>query len=288
MDQPYKMNLKSLVKHNAILLGIIAPIYRFYLSLRYLNSQAKKILIWLINSREITNHTYYLPRHNIKELAYVISHALQVDRTTVEQYFDEIESDINLRNHISEVTNSSQYKSVSDKEVRYGQRVAWYAVTRICKPKLIVETGLDKGLGTCTLAAALMSNAAKEGEQGKILAVDINPEAGWLIETPYDKHVEFLNDDSISALSSIDKSIDLFIYDSVRNSVHEQQEYEIISNKLRKGSIIISTTTHHSEALMNFAQELDEDYYSWLEIPKDHFYPGGGLGIVRISHGSIQ
>ena len=282
------MNLKSLIKQNAFLLGIVVPIYRFYLSLRYFYSHGKKILTWLLKSREITNYTYYLPKHNIQELAYVISHVLQVNLSTVEQYFDEIESDTNLRNHIFEVTNSSHYRSVSDREVRYGQRIAWYAVARICKPKLIVETGLDKGLGTCTLGAALMRNTTDGERNGKILAVDIDAEAGWLIKTPYDKHVEFLTNDSLLALSNIDEPIDLFIYDSVRNSLHEQQEYKIISKQLRKGSIIISTTTHHSMALMNFAKKLNEDYYSWLELPIDHFYPGGGMGIVRISRDSIR
>ena len=41
-------------------------------------------------------------------------------------------------------------------------------------------------------------------------------------------------------------------------------------------------------ALMNFAKELNEDYYSWLELPIAHFYPGGGMGIVRISRDSIR
>ena len=36
------------------------------------------------------------------------------------------------------------------------------------------------------------------------------------------------------------------------------------------------------------AVELNEDYYSWLELPIDHFYPGGGMGIVRISRDSIR
>ena len=35
----------------------------------------------------------------------------------------------------------------------YGRRLGWYALVRALKPRTVVETGADKGLGSCVLAA---------------------------------------------------------------------------------------------------------------------------------------
>ncbi len=51
------------------------------------------------------------------------------------------------------------------------------AGTRWCgrsNPRLVVESGVDKGLGTAVLAAALLRNA-DEGHPGRVTGIDINP-----------------------------------------------------------------------------------------------------------------
>ncbi len=278
------MGLKGTIKGNPALFRAAVPALRLWLGSRFLWAETRRVLRWLVRSREFTNYTYFLEEHNVRELAHFAAHVLDADLGLINQYFDELESDSALRQHVATRTATSPYRFTADEQARFGQRTAWYAMIRAQRPAVVVETGLDKGLGTCVLAAALLRNQ-KEGAPGKVYAVDINPAAGWLVAPQYDEVVEFVFGNSHEALIKIEEPIDMFIYDSDRSSRHEEGEYSVIGGRLRKGAIVLSTTTHHNTALMDFAEARGEKYFSWNEHPKAHFYPGGGLGAVRLNRG---
>ena len=52
------------------------------------------------------------------------------------------------------------------------------------KPKVVVETGVDHGIGSCILCAALLRNT-KEGEGGRYYGTEIRTEAGRLLSGIY-------------------------------------------------------------------------------------------------------
>jgi predicted O-methyltransferase YrrM len=54
-----------------------------------------------------------------------------------------------------------------------GRRVAWYALIRIYKPKVIVETGTDKGIGSLVIQKALEKNG-----YGTLYTLDIDRYSG--------------------------------------------------------------------------------------------------------------
>ena len=278
------MSLKGTIKGNPALFRAAVPALRLRLGARFLWAETRKVLRWLVTSREFTNYTYFLAEHNVRELAHFVAHVLDADLGLINQYFDELESDSALRQHVADRTATSPYRFTADEQARFGQRIAWYAMIRAQRPAVVVETGLDKGLGTCVLAAALLRNQ-KEGAPGKVYAVDINPTAGWLVAPQYDEVVEFVFGNSHEALIKIEEPIDMFVYDSDTSNRHEEGEYAVIGGRLRKGAIVLSLTTHHNTALMDFAEARGEKYFSWREHPKAHFYPGGGLGAVRLSRG---
>src|SRR5439155_2350261 len=115
---------------------------------------------------------------------------------------------------------AAKEKYVADRQARFGRRIGWYAMVRATKPLLVVETGVDKGLGSCVIAAALMRNA-KEGSPGKLLALDINPNAGYLLAAPYDKFGTMVYGDSLASIAAMKEPIDLFIHDSDHSAEHE-------------------------------------------------------------------
>jgi hypothetical protein len=82
------------------------------------------------------------------------------------------------------------------------------------KPGLVVETGVDKGLGSVVLASALRRNRA-EGFPGEYLGNDINPHAGFLLQETYALGGCIAIGDSIEMLKKLEANIDLFINDSV-------------------------------------------------------------------------
>ena len=91
----------------------------------------------------------------------------------------------------------SPQKEYADLRVDFGRRLGWYAFARTMKPKIIVETGVDKGIGSVLLCSALLKNK-EEGFEGRFFGTDINPEAGYLLNGKYAEVGKILYGDSIN------------------------------------------------------------------------------------------
>jgi len=232
---------------------------------------------WLACSREDTNWTYDLLEQNLLALACTISCVTGVPKDEVFAHLQEGNEDHALRDHVARRTKSSIQRVRADATCRFGRRLGAYAVVRIMKPRLVVETGVDKGLGSVLLAAALLRNR-NEGFDGKYYGIDINPRSGWLFCAPYDAAGKIPYGDSVSVLEKIEGPIDVFITDSDRSTVYEAEEYRVVQPKLGKGGIIVGNYSDRSDALIKLSIERAGDYLYFGERPKDHWYRGGGLG----------
>ena len=166
---------------------------------------------------------------------------------------------------------------VADLDMGYGRRIGWYALVRALKPRTVVETGVDKGLGSCVLAAALLRNRA-EGYQGQYFGTDINPRAGWLFQGAYRQAGEILYGDSIESLERMQSQIDLFINDSDHSAEYEEREYACIASKLSNSAVVLGDNSHVTDKLYQFAVSTDRHFLFFSEKPADHWYPGAGIG----------
>lgn len=257
---------------------ILNFIRRIYYATKVFNSKYWQILKWGITSKEDTNYTYDLKPGNMMYLAKTISVVTGADFKTVLNYMNEAETDKDLKKYIVDAIKNSPFKRYADLEVRFGRRLGWYAFARIIKPKIIVETGVDKGLGAVLLCAAVMKNK-QEGFEGKYYGTDINPDAGYLLGGEYKKHGEILYGDSIKSLSGFTEKIDLFINDSDHSADYEFREYLTIIDKITDKSIILGDNSHSTDKLVVFSNETQRDFLYFHEEPLDHWYPGGGIGI---------
>jgi len=237
----------------------------------------KSALVWLFRSREFTNFTYDLTPLNKKYLAAFVSEVTGKNIGEISGYIEELEKDEFLRNHIHSATMSSARYYASDAVMFYGRRLGWYAIARAIKPKVIIETGVDKGLGSCILAAALMQNE-KEGFLVYYYGTDINPDAGYLLTGVYKKYGKILYGDSITSLASLEHIIDIFINDSDHSAEYENQEYLTIANKINEKSIILGDNAHVDDVLLNFALQTNRRFSFFREQPLNHWYSGAGIG----------
>ena len=73
--------------------------------------------------------------------------------------------------------------------------------------------------------------------------------------------------------------IDLFINDSDHLASYEYQEYQTIKNKLSPKALILGDNSHVTNKLLKFSIENDRNFVLFREEPKDHWYPGAGIGI---------
>lgn len=198
----------------------------------------------------------------------------------ITRYIDEVLNDEQLRTHVRNVTERAPaaIRSEADIEARFARRIGWYAVVRATKPKVIIETGVDKGLGACVLCAALMANE-REGFPGKYFGIDINPQAGWLLAGVYQEFGTMLYGDSLKSLKNFTEPVDLFINDSDHSTEYERREYELIEQKLTDGAVILGDNAHCNSELHDFSVRTNRQFLYWQEWPINHWYPGCGIGI---------
>lgn len=253
---------------------------RFLIALRYYINPMKRVVVWLVNSRELSNFTYALEEMNKRYLAAFVAEIAGERVEKILYYFDEIEMATEMRSYIERIVTGSEFEKVADKKIEYGRRIAWYALVRSKKPKVVVETGVEKGLGSCVIVSALMKNLG-EGYPGCLLATDIDPKAGLLVKPrPYSDFVKVLYGDSIESLKQLRDEIDIFIHDSDHRREYEWGEYTVVGKLLSKNSFIISDNAHCSDALWAFAKETGRSFLSFQERPSHHWYPGVVLGVA--------
>ncbi|MFO0775926.1 MAG: glycosyltransferase [Nitrospiraceae bacterium] len=251
----------------------------------YVQPRIEQLLQWLFGSKETTNFTYDLTDLNREQLAWFVAGVASITPSQAMAYMDELEQDAALRAHVRTKTLEGAFKTTADSDARYGRRAGWYALVRALKPRVVVETGVDKGLGTCVLAAALLKNRA-EGAVGRLYATDINPKAGYLLSGPYAEVGRILYGDSIDTLRRLDATIDLFIADSAHETEYEAREYACVAEKLAPTALVLSDNAHVSPALAAFAHHTGRRYTFFREQPKDHFYPGAGIGAAVVATGA--
>ena len=267
--------MKKIIKS----IKILRRLYDAYVASKYFNIKYYQIFKWSINSNENTNYTYKLTEKNNLELIKIFEVIFKDSNfTQIKSYVEELEQDQDIRNHIRESTSKSNFKNLADSEIEFSRRLGWYICVRLLKPKILVETGVDKGLGSVVLIRALMRNK-EEGFSGYYYGTDINPEAGYLLNGDYNNYGEILYGDSIETLNKMTSEVDLFINDSNHSAEYEYKEYLAIKNKLSKAAIILGDNSHSTDKLVKFSVENDRSFVLFREEPSKHWYPGAGIGI---------
>ncbi len=270
------MNVRQLAKRSPI-----APLAAFLFRARTVTSyqwhQARRSWAWLVGSREFTNFTYELTTENVVEMAWFVAAVTGLGFDESFGYIEELHNDQALRDHLRRAVADSPLRRVMDPEPRYGRRAAWYAIVRATRPQHVVETGVDKGLGSCVFAAALLRNA-DEGHQGRLTALDINRDAGALIGGEYASVIDLRYGDSIAMLAASASPVDLFLHDSDHRYEHESAEYRAVAGSLTESALVM--TDHGGVALSDFAKSSGRRFLVFREAPADHWAPGAVLGVA--------
>lgn len=230
----------------------------------------RRSLRWLIASREHTNFTYPLSERNLDHLAWWVATVADIPLPDARGYLREPENDLELLRHIGTTVSASRRRGLADRNVHFGRRLGWYGLVRAMRPSHVVETGTDKGLGSCLLASALIKNGS-----GRLTTIDVNPDSGYLIAGPYAAVIDRALGDSVKVLAEIEES-DFLIHDSWHSFEHEAAEYE--SAPIAKRGLVLSDNAHASGALAQWAERTGRWFLFFDERPDDHWYPGAGIG----------
>jgi hypothetical protein len=129
-----------------------------------------------------------------------------------------------------------------------------------------VETGVDKGLGSCLLTAALKRNK-QEGYEGRYYGTDIDPQAGYLLSGDYANYGRILYGDSIESLKQLEGAIDIFINDSDQSADYEAEEYKTVADKLSERAVILGDNSHCTDKLLEFSLATNSALFSSRKTP---------------------
>jgi hypothetical protein len=252
--------------------------YRALYVARYYWPRLRAGAVWLVESRETSNFTFDITPRNEEHLAQLLAVMLGRAPEEVAGYISEIRQDHALRDTIAGRAKLLGRQSGYDPVARFGRRVGWYALVRAMKPKVVIETGVEKGLGASVLCAALLRNS-QEGYQGRYYGTDIDRGAGLLFCEPYRSVGEILYGDSIESLAALEVTVDVFINDSDHSADYEGREYRIVAPKLSRHAVIIGDNAHVTDELLKFSKETGRRFVFFREEPADHWYLGAGIGL---------
>ncbi len=237
------------------------------------------LFVWLFKSKEYTNFTYEITDRSRRHLARLVAAVTgETDVLLVEEIQRELLGDEELASHIRSASTASPRRGAVDRKAEYGRRITWYALVRLTKPRVVVETGVDKGLGTLVLAAALRRNAA-EGAGGRVIALDVNPTAGHLIGPPYSDFTDLWVGNSLSYLEGLRATVDIFIHDSDHAYKHEMDELEAVLPHMSASGFLLSDSAADSDALDDFCRAHRMDFAYAAEQVKNHWMSAQGVGI---------
>ena len=243
---------------------------------RYNGQSLKSSARWLVRSREHTNYTYDLSPLNMTQLAWFVASVAGCPVGDATAAINEGATDHELESQVLAAIHASPRRRTMDPAVRLGRRLGWYALVRLLKPEHVVETGTDKGLGACVLAAAVLRNGS-----GRVTTIDINPDSGTLITGPYRDVVDRRIGDSVAALAELGR-VDLFIHDSDHSARHEMSELLAVAPCLTASALVLSDNSHATDVLPRWAGETGRRFSFFAESPVNHWYPGAGIGAATV------
>jgi hypothetical protein len=234
---------------------------------------------YLLHGREYTNLTYEI--ENVDELVDFLARKLDRAHDEIAGYVGEPESDAGFLGELSQALASRPDRNPAP---HFGRRLGWYAIVRALRPDVVVETGVHDGLGSALLLQALERNG-----HGRLLGFDIDPASGWLVpHNLRDRYALVLGDLRETLPHTLaGHRVGVFVHDSLHTYEHERFELELALGSAADRIALVSDNAHATTALADVCREHGLDYGLFRERPRDHFYPGAGLGL-GLSRGPHQ
>jgi len=232
-------------------------------------------LRYVLTDPEVDNFTY--PLSNEDELAAFVAATSGASIADVERYLCEVHNDDLLnRGLVTDPRKRLRHKG----RAYFGRRLIWYALARALKPTTVVETGIHDGLGSALLLSALERNA-REGVDGQLISVDINPRAGWLVPNSLRRRWIPVYGSTFDVLPSAiaGSKIGMFIHDSEHTYECETFEFTTALAHADTTLALVSDNSHATSALRDVCADNGITYRLFLEKPRSHFYPGAGAGV---------
>jgi hypothetical protein len=159
-----------------------------------------------------------------------------------------------------------------------GNRLAWYLLVRVNKPRLVVETGIYLGLGSLTLLRALERNA-EEGSPGELMSFDIVPGAGAFVpgrlRQPWQRFTG--NTGQTLPVALRDRAIDVLFQDTPHTDQNQRFEFGVALAHAAPTLLLLDASGGKSPTLRNICEEQSGRYNCVPLRARNHIYPGDAI-----------
>ncbi len=256
--------------------------FRWFAKYRFLRGAGQRLrddprrnLAYVLWDPEVESHTYDVA--NVEEMAVFLGRELGVESATALAYLREPEDDPAFN---AEWRHRTRRRLDVKRRVQPANRLLWWGIVRIARPRLVVECGIFNGVGSLVLLRALERNR-EEGDPGELLSIDEDPTMGWAVPAEMRDNWTTVTgltgdvlDDSIAG-----RQVDMLIHDTVHS--YENQALEF-SAALRNGSgplVLLDSSGGRTTALEELCQAKGGRYRHFQDLAEGHFYTGNGTGV---------
>jgi hypothetical protein len=223
-------------------------------------------------------HSYTYRLGNVDELVAFAARVLDSDPGRVRAHLAEVEADPELG---SRLRRRTLLRLDAKWRMPLGNRLLWYLLVRGARPSLTVETGIFDGLGSLVLLRGLERNA-REGHEGRLLSIDIDPKAGWVVPDRlrdcWERVVGDIRTDLAPAIG--EREVGLLTHDSVHSEELQRLEFELALRRAADPLYLVDQSGLELPTLRDLCARRGGEHHYFLERPQGHFYRPSGTGVA--------
>ena len=130
-----------------------------------------------------------------------------------------------------------------------------YLLTRMLKPKYVVETGVSAGRSSSYILCAM-----KDNDHGELFSIDPDSETGYAIPQELKEKWRFINATSEKALPNLLRQlgqIDIFFHDSLHTYENMTFEFNVAWLYLNKSGLLLADNVNWNNALNDFSRKIN-------------------------------
>lgn len=143
--------------------------------------------------------------------------------------------------------------------LHFGRFRVWYALVRLKRPRLVVETGVHDGLSSALILEALNRNDAGHLASVDLPALDLPDDGpGWLVPDRLRDRWSLDPGDAKRLLPAVLErypAVDIFIHDSDHRREHREFEFRTVRPRAAPGALLLSDDDLERDLLDAMAAE---------------------------------
>ncbi|MTD43669.1 hypothetical protein GKE82_04950 [Conexibacter sp. W3-3-2] len=236
-------------------------------------SERAKYVLW---DPEVGDFSFHMA--DLDAAAAFLADGFGVSAARARELLDEPASDEQLRRDYGQLRRWSQLRP----DMALGHRPLLWALIRLRRPTLVVETGLWYGLGAMVMLRALERNAEEGHGCGKLISFDPDPTAGWMVPQRHAPHWTWVQATTQSALEANlrGRQLDLFVHDTPSEPQLERYELRTAWAASSSGAVICSSNGKNTPALEELCSARDLRHLHHDYTAAGHFYRGNGVSFA--------